>query len=74
MKNILLILAFLSIKAFALNLTDAMPEKSAKNGYVEPFQMFDDVYYVGDKWVSSYLITNEKQIKNTMCYPTRHEK
>lgn len=27
-----------------------------KNGYVEPFQMFDNVYYVGDKWVSSYAI------------------
>ncbi|EGQ8061908.1 MBL fold metallo-hydrolase [Vibrio parahaemolyticus] len=32
------------------------PEMSDKNGYVEPFQMFDDVYYVGDKWVSSYAV------------------
>ena len=32
------------------------PEMSERNGYVEPFQMFDDVYYVGDKWVSSYAV------------------
>ncbi|KEA65584.1 Metallo-beta-lactamase precursor [Marinobacterium lacunae] len=32
------------------------PEMNDKNGYVEPFQMFDDVYYVGDKWVSSYAV------------------
>jgi len=32
------------------------PEMNDKNGYVEPFQMFDDAYYVGDKWVSSYAV------------------
>lgn len=31
-----------------------------RNGYVEPFQMFDDVYYVGDKWVSSYAVETNK--------------
>ncbi|MCC4238568.1 MBL fold metallo-hydrolase [Vibrio anguillarum] len=35
---------------------DDIPEMNDKNGYVEPFQMFDDVYYVGDKWVSSYAV------------------
>lgn len=35
---------------------EAFPEMNDKNGYVEPFQMFDDVYYVGDKWVSSYAV------------------
>ncbi|MBR9830078.1 MAG: MBL fold metallo-hydrolase [Oceanospirillales bacterium] len=33
-----------------------IPEMNDKNGYVEPFQMLDDVYYVGDKWVSSYAV------------------
>lgn len=33
-----------------------IPEKTDKNGYVEPFQMFDDLFYVGDKWASSYLV------------------
>ena len=35
---------------------DDIPKMNDKNGYVEPFQMFDDVYYVGDKWVSSYAV------------------
>ncbi len=33
-----------------------VPERNEKNGYVEPFQMFDNVFYVGDKWCSSYLV------------------
>lgn len=33
------------------------PEMVAKNGYIEPFRMFDNVYYVGDRWVSSYVVT-----------------
>ena len=33
-----------------------MPNMTSDNGYVEPFQMFDNVYYVGDKWVSSYVV------------------
>ncbi|MDL5028247.1 MBL fold metallo-hydrolase [Vibrio sp. TMPB1044] len=36
--------------------SENLPEMNDKNGYVEPFQMFDDVYYVGDKWVSSYAV------------------
>jgi len=35
---------------------EGLPEMNDKNGYVAPFQMFDDVYYVGDKWVSSYAV------------------
>lgn len=35
---------------------DFIPEKSDKNGYAEPFQMFDNVFYVGDKWGASYLV------------------
>ena len=56
MRRILLILVFLSFEVFPFTLTQPIPEKATKNGYVEPFQMFDDLYYVGDKWVSSYLI------------------
>jgi metallo-beta-lactamase class B len=33
-----------------------------EKGYIEPFKMFDNVYYVGDKWVSSYLITSGKSL------------
>lgn len=33
-----------------------MPAEDPKKGYVEPFRLFDNVYYVGDKWVSSYVI------------------
>lgn len=32
------------------------PEMNSDNGYIEPFKMFDNVYYVGDKWVSSYVV------------------
>ncbi|WP_220495528.1 MBL fold metallo-hydrolase [Oceanospirillum sediminis] len=35
---------------------DFIPERSEKNGYVEPFRMLDNVFYIGDKWASSYLI------------------
>lgn len=49
-------LSIISFKSLASETTDFIPEKSEKNGYVEPFQMFDNVFYVGDKWVSSYLI------------------
>jgi metallo-beta-lactamase class B len=35
---------------------EGFPTMNTKNGYVEPFQIFDNVYYVGDKWVSAYII------------------
>ncbi len=49
----------------------AIPEMSKERGYVEPFQMFDNLYYVGDQWVSSYLVTtNEGLILiDTLEYP-----
>jgi metallo-beta-lactamase class B len=34
-----------------------IPAMTEENGYIEPFQMFDNVYYIGDKWVSSYAIS-----------------
>ncbi len=34
-----------------------IPDMHEDNGYIEPFQMFDNVYYIGDKWVSSYAVT-----------------
>lgn len=33
---------------------------SEAEGYIEPFKIFDNVYYVGDKWVSSYLIVGKQ--------------
>ncbi|AUV85945.1 MBL fold metallo-hydrolase [Vibrio campbellii] len=48
---VLLLLVSVCVRA-----NDDIPEMNDKNGYVEPFQMFDDVYYVGDKWVSSYAV------------------
>jgi metallo-beta-lactamase class B len=52
-------------------ITSTAPEKSAERGYVEPFKLFDNVYYVGDKWVSAFLLnTNEGLILiDTMEYP-----
>ena len=48
-----------------------LPEMNDRNGYVEPFQMFDDVYYVGDKWVSSYAVETNKGlvIIDTLDFP-----
>ena len=48
-----------------------VPTMSGKNGYVEPFQMFDNVYYIGDKWVSSYAIDTDNGlvIIDTLDYP-----
>lgn len=51
LELVLLLFIFVCAKADA-----NMPEMTEQNGYVEPFQMFDDVYYVGDKWVSSYAV------------------
>ncbi len=54
MKPTALLLLFLSLNAFSSEQSETIPEKIDQNGYVEPFKMFDDLYYVGDKWVSSY--------------------
>ncbi|ROL63402.1 MBL fold metallo-hydrolase [Pseudomonas protegens] len=50
---------------------EGFQEMNDKNGYVEPFQMFDDVYYVGDKWVSSYAVetTAGLVIIDTLDFP-----
>lgn len=40
-------------------LAQQVPAKTQKLGYIEPFQMFDNLYYVGDKWVSSYLLVTD---------------
>ncbi|GLT19601.1 hypothetical protein GCM10007938_33830 [Vibrio zhanjiangensis] len=60
MKHTALLLLFLSLNAFSSEQSETIPEKTDQNGYVEPFKMFDDLYYVGDKWVSSYLITTSE--------------
>lgn len=56
-KKIILGVLF-SASVFASSSKD-VPTMNDKNGYVEPFQMFDNVYYVGDKWVSSYAIDTD---------------
>ncbi|PTP16120.1 MBL fold metallo-hydrolase [Vibrio sp. 10N.286.51.C3] len=50
--------ALFSASVFASSSKD-VPTMNDKNGYVEPFQMFDNVYYVGDKWASSYAIATD---------------
>lgn len=50
------ILVFLLLLVHSRAAATSMPDMTATNGYIEPFQMFDEVYYVEDKWVSSYLI------------------
>lgn len=56
MNFYIFLIIFLSFQSFAIEQIELIPEKTDKNGYVEPFQMFDDLYYVGDKWVSAYVI------------------
>ncbi|WP_330959310.1 MBL fold metallo-hydrolase [Photobacterium sp. 53610] len=53
--NKLMVVVFLFISLKALANVEA-PEMSDENGYVEPFKMFENLYYVGDKWVSSYAV------------------
>lgn len=54
MKKLIVAVVFIiSIKALA---GVKAPEMNDENGYVEPFKMFDNVYYVGDRWVSSYVV------------------
>ncbi|EIP0120513.1 MBL fold metallo-hydrolase [Vibrio alginolyticus] len=68
-KKIIVGLLF-SASSFA-SLSQYVPAMNDKNGYVEPFQMFDNVYYVGDKWVSSYAIATEDGlvIIDTLDFP-----
>ncbi|CAM2880488.1 MBL fold metallo-hydrolase [Vibrio neptunius] len=63
-----LITLFLSASTFSH--TDS-PKMSVENGYVEPFKMFDNVYYIGDKWVSSYAIETSSGlvIIDTLDFP-----
>ncbi len=35
---------------------NGIPLMNKKNGYIAPFKIFDNVYYVGDQWVSAYVI------------------
>lgn len=37
-----------------------LPFDEQQQGYVKPFLIADGIYYVGDQWVSSYLIETEK--------------
>ena len=55
-----LVLALLLLVSTSAMASKDVPEMSIKNGYVEPFQMFDNVYYVGDRWVSSYAVEAAK--------------
>ena len=67
-KNIVFLVLFISINAVA----DAgVPEMKNENGYIEPFRMFDNVYYVGDKWVSSYAVETSSGlvIIDTLDFP-----
>ncbi|MCG7497460.1 MBL fold metallo-hydrolase [Vibrio sp. Of7-15] len=63
-----LIFILLSVPTFS---ETEIPEMNTKNGYVEPFKMFDNVYYVGDKWVSSYAVETSSGlvIIDTLDFP-----
>ena len=67
-KIVVFLVLFISMKAVA----DAgAPEMNTENGYIEPFRMFDNVYYVGDKWVSSYVVETSSGlvIIDTLDFP-----
>ena len=53
MNKLIMVLMIIPMAVFA---EIRVPDMTGDNGYVEPFQMFDNVYYVGDKWVSSYVV------------------
>ena len=67
-KIVFFLVLLISMKAVA---GAGAPEMKAKNGYVEPFRMFDNVYYVGDKWVSSYAVETSSGliIIDTLDFP-----
>jgi len=68
--NKIVAFAFLVISLNAVADAGA-PEMKGENGYVEPFRMFDNVYYVGDKWVSSYAVETSSGlvIIDTLDFP-----
>lgn len=68
--NKIVAFAFLVISLNAVADAGA-PEMKGENGYVEPFRMFENVYYVGDKWVSSYAVETSSGlvIIDTLDFP-----
>jgi len=68
MKKLIVLFLLVTFNSYA---SDAVPEMNDKNGYVAPFKMFDNVYYVGDKWVSSYAIETSEGlvIIDTLDFP-----
>ncbi len=68
MRQILLVLVLMF--AFKLN-ANQTPAMTPENGYVEPFQILDNIYYVGDKWVSAYLVdtTEGLVLIDTLDFP-----
>ncbi|WP_440905557.1 MBL fold metallo-hydrolase [Catenovulum sp. SX2] len=67
-RFVVFVFLFNSMKVMADTYVPAM---TSDNGYVEPFRMFDNVYYVGDKWVSSYAIKTSSglAIIDTLDFP-----
>ena len=53
MNKLIMVLMIIPMAVFA---EIRVPDMTSDNGYVEPFRMFDNVYYIGDKWVSSYVV------------------
>ena len=66
--NIIFLALCISMKAVA---NADVPEMKSENGYVEPFRMFDNVYYIGDQWVSSYAVQTSSGlvIIDTLDFP-----
>lgn len=56
----LLLLAILGAVPIGDLMAHAVPAKTEKQGYVEPLQMFDNLFYIGDKWTSAYLLVTEQ--------------
>lgn len=67
-KNIIFLTLLISMQAWA---STGAPEMKSENGYVEPFRMFDNVYYIGDQWVSSYAVQTSSGlvIIDTLDFP-----
>ena len=61
MKHLIIRGIGIAASVFALNV---FPQQSERDDpelqYVEPFQVFDNLYYIGAEWVASWLLVTDQ--------------
>lgn len=70
-KKIFVLVLLVGMHSLVGSNDQSIPAMNEKSGYVEPFQMFDNVYYVGDKWGSAYAIATSEGLVliDTLDFP-----